>query len=206
MAPMHTVCMRIASIGASRKTPLADQAKARLNRIQSLTSFRRLSSAFSSFFCRLANCLLSEQGVRPDTSACAASTWPSVTAAARAAAARVDARAGRSCWALHTACRATRGARRAGCAVTGLPRSASCGSKRAKVSIRAEEGKARVQRRRPAPQAAAAACAVARQDAGIAGDRRMDMARVLIAVGAARAAGSRRVPPCCRRARASSAS
>ena len=72
------------------------------------TFLRRLSRAFSSFFSRLANCLLSLHGVKPATSAKAASTWPKVMAAASAAAAMAPT-AGLCCCALHdTAGRATR--------------------------------------------------------------------------------------------------
>ena len=48
---------------------------------------RRLVRALISFFSRLANCLLSLHGVRPEMSALAASTEPKAMAAARAAAA-----------------------------------------------------------------------------------------------------------------------
>ena len=69
---------------------------------------RRLVRALTSFFCRLANCLLSLHGVRPEMSALAASTEPKARAAARAAAATAfpSCRGARSS-AEHDAARAT---------------------------------------------------------------------------------------------------
>jgi len=80
-----------------------------------------LSRDFSSFFSRLANCLLSEHGVKPDTSASAASTWPKVMAAASAAAAMAPTAGLCCCCALHETGRATRTGARAVGAFTGWP-------------------------------------------------------------------------------------